>query len=159
VEVGSAKTDHVPDESFLQQLFCPQGRGVEAILKRHLSNPCVSAQRFLDSAGLLITNNQRLVTVDVLASRDSGKQLLAMLVVGSADVDDLNVISLDQLAPVRGGERKASLLHRFARRLFPCRRNTDEPRPDRRRVIEERYVLIAIGVHSADKAKPDDANP
>jgi hypothetical protein len=158
VQVGAPEGEDVPEEAFLDELARVQRGRVEAVLQRHLPDPAVVAERRLDPGGLFQRHHEGLVAVDVLAGGDGGQELLGVLAVGRADVDDLDVVPLDQLAPVIGAELEAAFLGRLLRQVFIELRDAHQLDIHRHGIVIQGHGAVVIRVHFAHKAEADDAD-
>ena len=97
-----------------------------------------------DLFGLLQRGGQWLVAVDVLPVGDGGEDGRAMLVVGGADIDDVDVRILRDVTEIGGGLDAVADFVDFG---FVARQ-----------VKEKRDVQMSVGVDFADESTADEAD-
>src|ERR1700760_3708473 len=82
-----------------------------------------------------------------------------MRVVGSADMDQLDVVTRQQIAVVSCGKRESGLLLRFRPARFGRGADPDEAGAGHRRIVKKRQGEVRMAMHLADKTVSDHSDP
>jgi hypothetical protein len=155
MEIDGSERNHLPEEAFINHLPGTQCGWVKAVLQGHLSDAAVGTKSVDNFIKLTGCRYQRLVTIDVLIRGHSGEQLLLVQVVGCADMNDVDVISINKLSVIACSRSELARGKSLLCGPVIGGTNGQQASPQWRRIIKEAHIAVAIGVNLANKTVAD----
>ena len=159
VIIGCPKGDDSAEKTLGNERSNLLGPWVEAVVKCHLSDHARPLMGLNDLVGLLVRDAERLVRVYVFAGVQRGDDLVPVQVVGCTHIDDIDVITFNQIHIIRCGKLVPEIVaKRFG--LAQCAvAYTHKPCFKGKAIVKQWYVHVVVCVRLSHEPCTDDSNP